>query len=73
VKAMVINPIAQDSPSKHSEKAEEAVTSDFHPFGETLSANGSPVKPTIFDKLDNKMIKNEIAQKMEKMEAANVA
>lgn len=71
MKAMVINPIA-DSP-KNSEKVEETVTSDFHPFGEALSANGSPVKPTIFDKLDNKIIKNEIAQKMEKMEAANVA
>lgn len=50
----------------------EEIASDFHPF-DTLSESGSPDKPTIFDKLDNKVVKNEIAQKMEKMEAANVA
>ena len=50
------------------------MTSDFHPFGDALSNAGSPDKPpTIFDKLDNKIMKNEMAQKMEKIEAAKVA
>ena len=73
VKAVVVNPIA-DSP-KSSEKAMPEMTSDFRPFGEPLSNQISPDKqqPTIFDKLDNKVVKNEMAQKMEKIEAENVA
>ena len=70
-KAVVVNPIA-DSP-KNSEKGINDLTSDFHPFGDALSNSVSPDKPTIFDKLDNKIMKNEMAQKMEKIEAAKVA
>ena len=66
-----MNPIA-DSP-KSSEKAINEMTSDFRPFGEPLSNSISPEKLTIFDKLDNKVVKNEMAQKMEKIEAENVA
>ena len=70
-----MNPIA-DSPKNSAEKSAggmNEMTSDFHPFGDALSNAGSPDKPTIFDKLDNKIMKNEMAQKMEKIEAAKVA
>ena len=70
VKPVAINQLL-DSP-KNSEKAEEQPPTDFRPF-DTLSATSSPDKPTIFDKLDNKVTKNAMAEKMEKLEAANVA
>ena len=54
-----MNPIA-DSP-KSSEKVVNEMPSDFRPFGEPLSNSISPDKPTIFDKLDNKVAKNEMA------------
>ena len=64
VKNVVMNPIAAavggaDNSPKGSDKD---MTSDFHPFGDALSNSGSsPAKPTIFDKLDNKVMKNEMA------------
>ena len=56
---------------RNSETVDEPTT-EFGPF-DTLSETGTPEKPTIFDKLDNKVVKNELALKVEKMEAENVA
>lgn len=71
-KLVAINPLDQLLNSPQTSEIVDEPAIDFRPF-DTLSETSSPDKPTIFDKLDTKVVKNEIAQKMEKMEAENVA